>query len=96
MIEGKHILTYSWNINERNINYFTNFEHKGYNNDFKLIDSVLASSANPNYFKPALIEDNFYISGDMVMLSPSLYAYELAGYMEKESIRIVSLGTTKE
>jgi len=26
LIDGKHILMYAWNINERNINYHTNFE----------------------------------------------------------------------
>lgn len=96
LIDGKHILMYSWNINERNVNYFTNFEGNGYNNDIKLIDSALASSANPNFFSPAKIEDNFYISGDMVLQSPAFYSYELATKMEKESIRIISVGTVKE
>lgn len=56
----------------------------------------MASSANPNFFTPAKIEDKFYISGDMVMQSPSFYAYELATILEKENVRIVSVGTTKE
>ena len=53
LIEDNYLLIYSWNINERNVNYYTNYEGSGYESDFKLIDAVLASSANPNYFKPA-------------------------------------------
>ena len=95
LIDGKHILMYSWNINQRSVNYFTNFEGQGYNNEIKMMDAVLASSANPNFFNPALIDGNFFISGDMILNSPSFYSYELATYLGKQNVKIVSLGTTK-
>ena len=40
---------------------------------------VLASAVTPYYFRPALIRDNFYISGDNVAMSPAMLAYIYAG-----------------
>jgi hypothetical protein len=34
-----------------------------------------ASANTPYYFKPAVIKDDVYISGDNVAVSPAMYAY---------------------
>lgn len=60
---------------------------------------VLASAATPLYFTPAEIDDDFYISGENVALSPAMFAYYYA--VEKKGIaqndiKVVSIGAVNE
>lgn len=58
---------------------------------------VWASAATPFYFKPAVIDDNAYISGDNFAKSPAMYATFHAGLTESYSnIRVISVGSTYE
>jgi hypothetical protein len=43
-----------------------------------------ASANTPYYFKPAVINDNVYISGDNMAISPALFSYYYAN--EKKGI----------
>ena len=40
-----------------------------------LMNMTVASAATPYYFTPAKINDNEYISGDNLAVSPALEAY---------------------
>lgn len=57
------------------------------------------SAATPYYFKPATVDDNVYISGDNVAMSPAMFAYYYANEKKNistENIRVVSIGATNE
>lgn len=94
----------AWDLNNRSPRFFTKLNHqkfteKNYEHNLTLSDMVLASSATPFYFKPATINGNIYISGDNMAVSPALFSYYYAiNELEKrrDSIRIVSIGTTNE
>lgn len=62
-----------------------------------LNNMVWASASTPFYFKPAVIDDNAYISGDNLAISPAMYAAFHAGLTQQYSdMRIVSVGSTYE
>lgn len=57
---------------------------------------VVASGATPYYFKPFQYGENSYISGDNIAMSPAMFAYYLAKELNKDNIRVVSVGATNE
>lgn len=64
-----------------------------------LLDMVYASATTQFYFKPAVINDNVYLSGSNIARSPALFAYLLANEkngIKQEDINIVSIGATNE
>lgn len=58
-----------------------------------------ASAVTPDYFKPATIAGDVYISGDNVARSPAFNAYLYANERKTVAgadIRVVSVGSTNE
>lgn len=64
-----------------------------------LLEMTLASAATPDYFRPAIINDDVYISGDNVALSPAMFAYFYAierKAQDPADIKVISVGATNE
>jgi hypothetical protein len=59
---------------------------------------TLASVSSSEYFEPATINNNVYISGDNVAKSPALFAYLFTRKQkgDDQNIRIVSVGSVAE
>lgn len=71
----------SWDINHRTPRFFSKWAKSNVNQtdekqdyDLTLDEMTLASSATPTYFYPYEKRNNFYISGDNIATSPSMYA----------------------
>lgn len=98
------ILITAWDLNNRSPRFFTKknfdtYKEKNFQHNLRLFDMTWASANTPYYFKPAVIEDNTYISGDNMAISPALFSYyyatEKVGKADND-IRIVSVGSTNE
>ena len=64
-----------------------------------LSDMTWASANTPYYLKPAVINNNVYISGDNVAMSPAMFAFYYANEKKgipTDQIRVVSVGATNE
>lgn len=59
---------------------------------------TLASVSSTQYFEPATINNDVYISGDNVAKSPALYAYLFTRKQkgDDQNIRVVSVGSVAE
>lgn len=90
----------AWDINGRSPRFFSKWSQKELpKHDMPFKKMVLASAATPLYFTPTEIDDDFYISGENVALSPAMFAYYYA--VEKKGInqndiKVVSIGATNE
>lgn len=81
------MLITAWDLNNRTPRFFTKLNAKkytkekygnSYNHDLTLAEMTLASANTPYYFKPAVIDDDVYISGDNMAISPALFSYYYA------------------
>jgi len=104
-IVSHDMLITAWDLNNRSPRFFTKKNAEKYKDDpkfkhdLKLSQMTWASANTPYYFKPAVIENSTYISGDNMAISPALFSYYYANeQLEKkqEDIRIVSIGATNE
>lgn len=90
----------AWDLNNRTPRFFSKWYQKNdKNSDMSLLDMVYASATTQFYFKPAVINDNVYLSGSNIARSPALFAYLLANEkngIKQEDINIVSIGATNE
>lgn len=90
----------AWDINGRSPRFFTKWSQEKlpkHNMPFKKM--ILASAATPLYFTPTEIDDDFYISGENVALSPAMFAYYYAVEKKKidqKDIKVVSIGAVNE
>ena len=60
---------------------------------------ALATSTTPYYFKPATIDNDLYISGDAIALSPAMHAMLHANEkngIDISDITVVSIGAINE
>lgn len=58
---------------------------------------TLASMSAPEYFEPATINSNVYISGDNVAKSPAFFAYQfIKKQTASKNVRVVSIGSVAE
>ena len=69
-IPTKDIMITAWNLTSREPVFLT----KESNHNISLLDSAWLSANIPQYFKPAELNNNNYISGDSVAVSPALFA----------------------
>jgi hypothetical protein len=92
----------SWDFNNRSPRFFTKLTSQmltdsTLDHNMTLKDMTWASAVTPWYFKPAIIEDQIYFSGDAVAQSPAMFAYYYATEALNQSltdIRVVSVGST--
>jgi len=64
-----------------------------------LNNMVWASASTPYYFKPSVIDDNVYVSGDNLAISPAMYVTFYANdylAVPYADIIVVSVGATHE
>lgn len=90
------MLSYNTKTNEPII--FTKKSYNEFNKKLSLKQMMIASAVQPIYFQPAEYKDiGTFVSGDVVSLDPSLFAYTFViDELKKapESVRIVSVGST--
>ena len=94
----------AWDLNNRSPRYFSkwsqeNLQETDFNHNMSLDNMVWASASTPLYFKPAVIDDNVYISGDNLAMSPAMFAYYYANEKKnigQKKIRVLSVGATNE
>lgn len=98
------MLITAWDLNNRSPRFFTkknfnDYKDKKFQHDLGLFEMTWASANTPYYFKPAVIKENTYISGDNMAISPALFSYyyatEKLGKADND-VRIVSVGSTNE
>ena len=98
------LMLVAWDLNNRSPRFFTKWSQKtlteaNNNHNMSLVQMTWASADTPYYFKPAVIKNNTYISGDNVALSPAMFAYYYANQhmnVSASKIRVVSVGATNE
>jgi patatin-like phospholipase/acyl hydrolase len=103
IVTGEMLIT-AWDLNNRSPRFFNKQtqkteKKKEYDHDLTLAQMTWASANTPYYFKPAVIKDNVYISGDNMAISPALFSYYYANEKKgipQGDIRIVSVGSTNE
>ena len=103
----------SWDLNNRSPRFFSkwaynNLKEPDFYHHLSLLDMTWASANTPYYFKPASINNgnssteynqDIYISGDNIAVSPALLSYLYANErksVKQEDIRVVSIGATNE
>lgn len=93
----------AWDVNDRSPRLFTKwaYEHIPDTSDavdhtMSLLNMTWASASTPMYFKPAKIEDKYYISGDNAARSPAMFSYLHAHLSGIHNMTVVSVGSTNE
>lgn len=94
------VMITAWDINNRTPRFFSKWYQKNdKNHDMSFLDMIWTSASTQFYFKPAVVNDNVYISGTNYARSPAFFAYLLANEkngIKQEDINIVSIGATNE
>ena len=92
----------AWELDSHPPCFFTKSQTVTYNQPkFRnsLTNMTFVSANNPLYFKPAQINETYYMSGDFVAVSPAMFAYEYVSNHKNislDQIRIVSIGSVKD
>ena len=102
IIAGKQILLTAWDVNNRTPRFFSKYAAKywnsdSFNNNLDLGEMTFASMSAPEFFEPATIKSDVYISGDNVAKSPAFLAYQFVKKQTaSQNVRVVSIGSVSE
>jgi len=92
----------AWDVNNRTPRFFSKFAAKywdsaSFDNNLDLGEMTLASMSAPEYFEPATISSNVYISGDNVAKSPAFFSYQFVKKQTaSQNVRVVAIGSVSE
>lgn len=98
------VMITAWDLNNRSPRFFSkkmygkydnSFENNTFNHQLSFADMIWASASTPLFFKPAVIDNTVYISGDNFAVSPAMYAYFYAAEQlgkNTSDIRLISIG----
>ena len=98
------MLITAWDYNNRSPRFFTKVTSSRLtdpelNHNLPLKDMTWASASTQYYFRPSVIGNSTFMSGDNVAQSPAMFAFYYANEIRNVSlndIRVVSVGSTRE
>lgn len=91
-----NVMMTTWDLNSRTAHVVTKKNHSPFSTNLEVL---LASAANPKYFKPVVKDNAAFIGGDAVAVSPALLAFMQATDISKKdakNVEVFSIGSIYE